>query len=162
MSRNRIKKTNALRLIDGKGVEYIVHTYDTGDGHNDGISVANKIGKPADAVYKTLVCMDSNGGHCVFVIPVERELDLKKAAKAANAKKIEMLPQKQLLAVTGYVKGGCSPLGMKKPLPTWFDESVISRETVIVSAGSPGLQMELSALDLVDAAGAGTADLCVN
>jgi Cys-tRNA(Pro)/Cys-tRNA(Cys) deacylase len=137
-----LSKTNAMRILDGMKIEYNILTYDNEDGKIHGIAVAEKIGKPAEMVFKTLVA------HCkqnlyIFVIPVAEELDLKKAAKAAGEKKIEMLPVKDLQKWTGYIRGGCSPVGMKKLYPTFIDSSAAQIETMVISAGKIGMQMEV-------------------
>lgn len=137
-------KTNALRLLDQHKVTYKTYTYEVADGFIDGVAVAHKIGKPADAVFKTLLTKGGSGTLFVFVIPVDLTLDLKKAAKAAGEKYIEMIPVKDITPTTGYVKGGCSPLGMKKSFATFIDAHAMEKETIIVSAGKVGLQMELS------------------
>ncbi|MCK6256231.1 Cys-tRNA(Pro) deacylase [Fictibacillus sp. KIGAM418] len=141
-------KTNAMRILDKEKIDYENMSYSTEDGKNDGVSVAHKIGRELGVVYKTLVAQGSGKEYYVFVIPVEAELDLKKAAKAVDEKKVEMLPVKELLAVTGYVRGGCSPVGMKKLLPTIIEEAAKAQETIIVSGGKIGLQIELSPRDL--------------
>lgn len=138
----RVSKTNAMRILDGKKVEYEILTYDNEDGKIHGTAVADKIGKQADTVFKTLVSQ-SGSNLFVFVIPVGGELDLKKAAKAAGAKKMEMLPVKELQKWTGYIRGGCSPVGMKKLYPTFIDKSALVLDTMIVSAGKIGMQIEV-------------------
>ncbi|MFF2912496.1 Cys-tRNA(Pro) deacylase [Paenibacillus sp. NPDC057934] len=133
-------KTNAMRILDAQKISYEVFTYDPEDGQIHGTAVAEKIGQPAEQVFKTLV--SHSGPHLyVFVIPVGEELDLKKAAKAAGEKKIEMLPMKDLLKWTGYIRGGCSPVGMKKLYPTFIDVSAETVETMAVSAGRVGTQI---------------------
>ncbi|KHF40602.1 Cys-tRNA(Pro) deacylase [Halalkalibacter okhensis] len=141
-------KTNAMRLLDKHKIDYNQLSYETNDGKIDGVSVAKKIGREVNIVYKTLVAQSSNKAHYVYVIPVNEELDLKKAAKAAGEKKIELIPVKDITKVSGYVRGGCSPIGMKKPLPTFIDEQAQSLNTVIVSGGMIGIQIELKAEDL--------------
>ncbi|WP_334071417.1 Cys-tRNA(Pro) deacylase [Paenibacillus sp. A14] len=140
-------KTNAMRMLDKTKTPYEIHSYDPEDGQIHGTAVAEKIGKPPEKVYKTLVA-HQGAAIFVFVIPVAAELDLKKAAKAAGAKKVEMLPLKDLLNRTGYIRGGCSPVGMKKLYPTFIDGSAEDLDTIAVSAGKVGLQMELSPQDL--------------
>ncbi|MCM3697995.1 Cys-tRNA(Pro) deacylase [Paenibacillus macerans] len=135
-------KTNALRLLDKSKTPYEVYMYDPEDGQIHGTAVAEKIGKAPEKVYKTLVAHQGEAIF-VFIIPVAAELDLKKAAKAAGVKKVEMLPLKDLLQRTGYVRGGCSPVGMKKLYPTFLDNTAESLDTILVSAGKIGLQMEL-------------------
>ncbi|MDN4074202.1 MULTISPECIES: Cys-tRNA(Pro) deacylase [Fictibacillus] len=141
-------KTNAMRILDKENIAYENMNYNTEDGKIDGVSVAHKIGREPGIVYKTLVAQGAGKEHYVFVIPVEAELDLKKAAKAVNEKKVEMIAVKELLAVTGYIRGGCSPVGMKKQLATIIEESAQSLETIIVSGGKIGVQIELSPRDL--------------
>lgn len=141
-------KTNAMRLLDSQKVPYHVFTYDSKDGKNDGVSVAEKIKKDPGVVFKTLVAQGSTRNLFVFIIQVEDELDLKKAAKAAGEKKIEMLPVKDLQKHTGYIRGGCSPLGMKKQYPTIIDLKAETLEQMIVSAGKIGFQVELAPKDL--------------
>src|SRR3954468_461620 len=136
-------KTNAMRILDAKKVEYDMLTYDNKDGKIDGISVAEKIGKDPKIVYKTLVAQGTSKNILVFVIPVAEELDLKKAAKAAGEKNIEMLPVKDIQKWTGYIRGGCSPIGMKKEYKTFIDESAGAINSIIVSAGKIGVQIVL-------------------
>ncbi|WP_379126714.1 Cys-tRNA(Pro) deacylase [Paenibacillus sp. sgz500958] len=138
-----VTKTNAMRMLDSKKIPYEIHIYDNEDGQIHGTAVAERIGLPPEIVFKTLVS-HSGPNLYVFVIPVGSELDLKKAAKAAGEKKIEMLPLKDLLKWTGYVRGGCSPVGMKKLYPTFIDESAETGATIAVSAGKIGMQMELA------------------
>ncbi|PLR96547.1 Cys-tRNA(Pro) deacylase [Bacillus sp. T33-2] len=147
-------KTNAMRILDQIDVTYEVLSYDPADGKIDGVSVASKIGKEAGLVYKTLVAQGSSQNLYVFVIPVECELDLKKAAKAAAEKKVEMLPVKDIQKSTGYVRGGCSPIGMKKQYKTFLDSSARSLEKMVVSAGKIGLQIELDPKELQNAVNA--------
>jgi Cys-tRNA(Pro)/Cys-tRNA(Cys) deacylase len=139
-------KTNAMRLFDAAQICYKIHTYDTEDGLIDGNSVAEKCGQNPDRVFKTLVTVGHSGEHYVFVVPVNSNLDLKKAAKAVKEKSIEMIRQKDLLALTGYVHGGCSPFGMKKQFFTVFEETAQLFDTIIVSGGKVGCQIE-AALD---------------
>ena len=141
------EKTNVMRALDSKKVKYISHSYiDTPT--TNGVEVAKILGQnPAD-VFKTLVTTSKSGTNYVFVIPVAKELDLKKAAKAAGEKSIEMLKSKELLPLTGYVHGGCSPIGMKKPFKTFIDKSADEREVIIFSAGKIGYQVELMLTEL--------------
>lgn len=149
-------KTNAMRIIEKEGAEYKVHSYD--GGALSGVEVAAVLGEDVASVYKTLVTTAGSGKFYVFVIPVAAELDLKKAAKAAGEKAVEMLPQKQLLPVTGYIHGGCSPVGMKKLFPTFFDSSAEGK-IIYVSGGKVGLQVQLSCADLMRITGAKLADV---
>ena len=144
-----VPKTNVMRLLDAAGIAYTSYSYESNDGKIDGVSVANKMGQTVEQVFKTLVTIGASGEFYVFVIPVAEELDLKKAAKAAGEKHIEMCPSKELLKHTGYVHGGCSPLGMKKPFKTFIDESAILLETLICSAGKIGAQIELAPDELL-------------
>ncbi|MEH7374145.1 Cys-tRNA(Pro) deacylase [Neobacillus drentensis] len=136
-------KTNAMRILDAKKVSYEMLTYDNKDGKIDGVSVAEKIGREPKEVYKTLVAMGASRNIFVFVIPVVEELDLKKAAKAAGEKNIEMLPVKDIQKWTGYIRGGCSPIGMKKEYKTFIDVSCRSIDSIIVSGGKIGVQIVL-------------------
>lgn len=149
-------KTNAMRIIEKAGVEYNVYTYD--GGALSGVEVAAALGEDVDRVYKTLVTTAGPGKFYVFVIPVAAELDLKKAAKAAGEKAVEMLPQKQLLPATGYIHGGCSPVGMKKLFPTFFDSSAEGKK-IFVSAGKVGMQVELPCSALLQITGGKLAEL---
>ena len=136
-------KTNAMRILDAKKVQYDMLTYDNKDGKIDGVSVAEKIGKEPKEVYKTLVAQGASKNIYVYVIPVAEELDLKKAAKAAGEKKVEMIPVKDIQKWTGYIRGGCSPIGMKKEYKTFIDESCREIQTIVVSAGKIGMQIVL-------------------
>ena len=151
-------KTNVMRLLEQAGITYMPHTYDP-NGPIDGVSVANLLGQDAGAVFKTLVTRGNSGAYYVFDVPVAENLDLKKAAKAVGEKSIAMIAQKELLPLTGYVHGGCSPIGMKKPFPTVFHETVILYDTVCVSAGKIGYQVECKPDDLLNFIGAKTADI---
>lgn len=142
------EKTNVMRVLDQKKVAYTPHWYAHPDGAVDGASVAALIGKNPEAVCKTLVTQGASKKYYVFVIPVGKELDLKAAAKAVREKSIEMIKQAQLLPLTGYIHGGCSPIGMKKQFPTVFDESVENQPTITVSAGKIGCQVEAAPGDL--------------
>ena len=142
------EKTNVMRLLDQKKVAYTPHWYAHPDGAVDGASVAAMLGKDPAAVCKTLVTQGASKKYYVFVIPVLTELDLKAAAKAVREKSIEMIKQAQLLPLTGYVHGGCSPVGMKKQFPTVFDQSVENQPTITVSAGKIGCQVEVATGDL--------------
>lgn len=137
-------KTNAMRILDKAGVKYTTLSYPVNDNKTDGISVAKKIDRPENQVFKTLVTIANNKNFYVFVIPVNSELNLKSAAKVAGVKKIDMIPSKTLLQTTGYIKGGCSPIGMKKQFTTYIHSSANNLETMVVSAGKIGLQIELS------------------
>jgi len=154
-------KTNAVRLLDLKKVDYILHEYDAPDGFLDGVSVAKATGIDPDRVFKTLVTQGASKEFYVCVIPVAHELDMKKAAKHFGEKKLEMIPAKDITKITGYIKGGCSPVGMKKLFKTAIDENASGFERVVVSAGKVGLQMDLPLESLTEATGARLADLIV-
>lgn len=151
-------KTNAMRILDAMHVSYQLHTYEPGESV-DGVSVAAKMGMDVNKVYKTLVTQGKGGGFFVFVIPVARELDLKKAARAAGEKSVEMIPVKEINRHTGYIRGGCSPVGMKKKYPTFIDESARGLPAMVVSGGRIGLQMEIAPEDLARSVSARFADL---
>ena len=153
------QKTNVMRVLDQKKIRYLAHEYPHGDAPVDGETVASLIGKDADCVYKTLVTRSSSKKIYVFVVPVNKELDLKLAAKAAGEKSIEMIHVSEITALTGYVRGGCSPVGMKKQYPTFFDSAVNDLDTVIVSAGKIGAQVELAPAELIRLVRAATADI---
>ena len=143
-------KTNAIRLLEKAGISYGIHTYENKDGLIDGISVANKIGVPVEKVYKTLVTQGHSKEYYVFIIPVSAELDLKAAARSVEDKSIEMIKVSDINKITGYIRGGCSPIGMKKEYKTVVDNSCEKFDTIIVSAGKIGLQIELNPLDLIN------------
>ena len=155
----KIQKTNAMRMLDTLHIAYTPHEYDCGDGAIDGVSVARKTGQDPDRVFKTLVTQGASKAFYVFVIPVAAELDLKKAAKSVGEKSIAMLHVADLLKTTGYIRGGCSPVGMKKLFVTRVDETAELFDTILVSGGKQGLQVELAPADLLRAAQAETADL---
>ncbi|KMZ40977.1 MULTISPECIES: Cys-tRNA(Pro) deacylase [Bacillales] len=152
-------KTNAMRILDKEKIAYTMLTYATDDGKIDGIAVAQKIGREENVVYKTLISQGTSKSYYVFVIPVEAELDLKKAAKAVGEKKIEMIPVKEITKVSGYIRGGCSPVGMKKLFPTVIDQRAQSLETIIVSGGNIGVQIEMAVEGLLQATKGSLADV---
>ena len=162
MAKHKEEKTNVMRILDQRRVPYTPHTYPVGDAAPDGVSVAAMMGQDPAAVFKTLVCRGAGGGFYVFDIPVAATLDLKKAARAVGEKSVAMIAQKELLPLTGYIHGGCSPVGMKKPFPTVFHESVNGLDTVTVSAGKVGHQIECRPADLLALVGADTADITVD
>ncbi|KFN01003.1 Cys-tRNA(Pro) deacylase [Bacillus clarus] len=141
-------KTNAMRILDKEKIEYAMMSYDSDDGKIDGVSVAGKIGREVREVYKTLIAQGTSKDYYVFIIPVEEELNLKAGAKTVGEKKIEMIPVKDITKVSGYIRGGCSPVGMKKLFVTCVDASSKSLETIIVSGGKIGVQIELKVEDL--------------
>lgn len=155
-------KTNVMRVLEQHKIPYTVHGYPHGKDAVDGETVARLLGQNPAQVFKTLVARGKSGGHYVFVIPVARELDLKKAASAAGEKAVELIAVKQLLGLTGYVRGGCSPIGMKKAFPTVFDESVCALPSVMVSAGKIGRQIECEPSALLALTHAKTAALTMD
>jgi Cys-tRNA(Pro)/Cys-tRNA(Cys) deacylase len=155
----KFNKTNAMRILDSLNIEYDYLTYECEDGKIDGVSVAHKTGQNPEAVFKTLVSVGHSKELYVFCVPVEYELDLKKAAAASGEKNIELLPLKDLTKNTGYIRGGCSPIGMKKHYKTFVDESALLQDKILVSGGAIGVQMILSPDDLVGAIEASYADL---
>ena len=148
-----------MRLLDGKKISYSSHTYEP-DSSLSGEDIARILGEDPVKVFKTLVTQGKTGAYYVFVVPVQQELDLKKAAKEAGEKSISMIKQKELLPLTGYVHGGCSPIGMKKHFPTFIHETALIYEKIFVSAGRVGVQIELNPNDLINEAKAKTADIC--
>lgn len=152
-------KTNAVRLLEQEGVQFSVTEYAVDESSLDAVSVAGLLGVEPERVFKTLVTVADSGDHAVFCIPGNATLDLKKAGAAAGARRLSMLPLKELKPLTGYIHGACSPFGMKKPLPTFVDESVELFETVFVSAGVRGMQIEISPEDLLAVTEATLADL---
>jgi Cys-tRNA(Pro)/Cys-tRNA(Cys) deacylase len=160
MAKSKEEKTNVMRTLEQKKLPYTAHTYDPA-GPIDGVSVAQTLGQLPERVFKTLVTKGASGAYYVFDIPVAENLDLKKAAKAVGEKSVAMLPQKELLPLTGYVHGGCSPVGMKKQFPTVFHETALLYDTVCVSAGKIGFQVECRPGDLVALLRAKTADIIV-
>ena len=160
MAKKKEEKTNVMRVLEQQGIPYTPHTYPA-DGPIDGVSVAGFLGQDVEQVFKTLVTKGASGSYYVFDVPVAENLDLKKAAKAVGEKSIAMLPQKDLLPLTGYVHGGCSPVGMKKQFPAVFHETAILYDTICVSAGKVGAQVELAPQALLDLLGASTADVTV-
>lgn len=159
MSKNTEEKTNVMRLLSQKKIEYTSHTYEP-DPSKTGTEIAKILGESPERVFKTLVTDSKSGEHYVFVIPVEKELDLKKAAKAVSEKSISMLPQKELLPLTGYVHGGCSPIGMKKSFTTVIHKDAESFEKIFFSAGKVGYQVEVAFKDLSKVIRFTTADVC--
>ncbi|HIS77621.1 MAG TPA: Cys-tRNA(Pro) deacylase [Candidatus Merdivicinus excrementipullorum] len=153
------EKTNVMRILDQKKILYTPHFYDHTDGLIDAVSVAAKLNQPPEQVFKTLVTRGSGKGYFVFIVPAQEELDLKAAARAAGQKSIEMIHVSEINAVTGYIRGGCSPIGMKKLYPTILDESALQYPSIMVSAGKIGAQVELSPQDLLAVSRAKTAPI---
>ena len=160
MAKSKEEKTNVMRTLEQKKIPYTAFSYDP-NGPLDGVSVAASLGQDPAAVFKTLVTKGAGGAYYVFDIPVAENLDLKKAARAVGEKSIAMLPQKELLRMTGYVHGGCSPVGMKKQFPTVFHETAVLFDTICVSGGKIGAQVEVAPADLIALLGAQTADVTV-
>ena len=151
-------KTNVMRVLGSLGIAYESHFYEA-DASRSGEEVAALLGEDADGVFKTLVTQGKSGQHYVFVIPVREELDLKKAAKASGEKAIVMIRQKELLPLTGYVHGGCSPIGMKKQFRTFLHETAAEYDRIFVSAGKVGFQIGIAPEALMNVVNAGLADL---
>ncbi|MCC8141437.1 MAG: Cys-tRNA(Pro) deacylase [Lachnospiraceae bacterium] len=158
MSKKKEIKTNAMRLLDTMKIPYEQHTYECKE-FKDGLQIADTMGQPYEKVFKTLVAVGSSKDYYVFVIPIAKELDLKKAARIVGEKSMDMLPVKEINRVTGYIRGGCTSIGMKKQYVTRIDDSAAPQTTIIVSGGSLGSQIELAPDDLVRATGAEYADL---
>ena len=152
------EKTNVMRVLDGKKIPYESHAYRP-DATMSGEEIAAILNEDPAKVFKTLVTQGKSGAYYVFVVPVKEELDLKKAAKASGEKAVSMIKQKELLPLTGYVHGGCSPIGMKKQFPIFIHETAAELDRVFVSAGKVGFQIELAPEDLIRAAGCRIADI---
>ena len=147
MAKNKEIKTNAMRLLETKKIPYEAHTYEC-DEFVDGIQIADMLGLPHEKVYKTLVTQGNSKNYFVFVIPIEAELDMKKAAKSVGEKSVAMLHVKDINAITGYVRGGCTPIGMKKLFPTYIQESAKDYDQIYVSGGRIGYTLKLNPQDL--------------
>ena len=143
-------KTNVMRILEKAKINYTAHEYPHGKEAVDGVSVAKLLGQNPECVFKTLVTKGVSGGYFVFVVPVDEELDLKKAAKSVGEKSVEMVHVKDILKVTGYIRGGCSPIGMKKQYTTVFHESCLENPNIIVSAGKIGYQIDLEPKTLIE------------
>ncbi len=152
------QKTNAMRILDKNKIAYTVNTYEC-DEFIDAVTVADQLGQPYESSYKTLVAVGKSGGHYVFVVPIAEELDLKAAARAVGEKAVELIHVKEIFALTGYIRGGCTPIGMKKAFPTVIHESVHNFDTVIISGGRIGAQILIAPADLIKVARAKTADI---
>lgn len=158
-SKDKINKTNAARLLDKAKISYELIPYTVDPDNLAAEHVAEELGEDINCVFKTLVLHGERSGYFVCVIPGNMEVDLKKAAKAAGAKKAEMIPMKELLPLTGYIRGGCSPIGMKKPFPTFFHATALDFPVIYVSAGQRGLQIKISPSDLIAFCSAQVADI---
>ena len=145
-----MKKTNAMRILENENIKFEIIEYSTKDGIG-GADVAEKLGEDKNKVFKTLVTESKEGENYVFVVPVSSELDLKKGAKVSGSKKIEMIPQKKLFPLTGYVHGGCSPVGMKKSFKTFIDSSAENLDYFYISGGKVGMQIKLNPKELISA-----------
>lgn len=152
-------KTNAIRILESKNIHFSTLSYEVSEDELDAVSVARKTGLDPDTVFKTLVARNESNSIFVFVIPGSCELDLKKAARAASSKKIEMIKVKELFDLTGYIRGGCSPVGMKKPYPVFIDETALLFDEISISAGVRGTQIIIAPSGLIGAISAETADL---
>jgi len=153
------EKTNVMRVLEQKKAQYKSYSFEC-DGAKSGVEVAGILGLNPDKVFKTLVTVGKSKEHFVFVIPAAAELNLKKAAQAVGEKNIEMIPQKELLPLTGYIHGGCSPIGMKKPFMTTIDQSAEAQDTIVFSAGKIGFQVETSLEELSKVIRYQLADVC--
>lgn len=151
-------KTNAMRILDSRKIPYTVNLY-TCDEFIDGVHIADLLGQPYESSFKTLVAVGKSGEHYVFVLPIAEELDFKKCAQAVGEKAVELIPVKDILKLTGYIRGGCTPIGMKKPFPTVIHESAKSFDTVIISGGRIGAQILLNPYDLAKVTNAEFRDL---
>ena len=162
MAKNKDEKTNVMRTLEQKGIPFTAHAYEHEEGVAvDGVTVAKSLGQDPECVFKTLVARGASKNIFVFVIPVAENLDLKKAARAVGEKSIEMVAVKEINALTGYIRGGCSPVGMKKQYPTVFHETAEIIDTIMVSAGKIGLQVELEPQALMELVGGELADIVV-
>jgi len=148
VKKKKVIKTNAVRMVEQAKISYIIHEYDVDTAHLDALHAADGMRIPVKEVYKTIVLTGDRTGHLVACIAAHKELDLKQVAKISGNKKVELLSLDQLEPLTGYVRGGCSPIGMKKKFPTFIEESAMQNETIRISAGKRGLQMELAPKDL--------------
>ncbi|OPX43262.1 Cys-tRNA(Pro)/Cys-tRNA(Cys) deacylase YbaK [Ruminiclostridium hungatei] len=146
----QVQKTNVMRILDSAHMDYNTYTYESKGGAVDGVTVAAKIGQPVEKVYKTLVTRGASKNFFIFVIPVAKELNLKAAAKSVGEKSVEMIRMDEINKVTGYIRGGCSPIGMKKDYRTVIDNSCETIDSIIFSAGKIGLQVELKPGELIE------------
>lgn len=160
-NKQAINKTNAARLLDRAGIPYSLVPYTVDENNLAAGHIAEELGEDIRQVFKTLVLHGERAGYFVCVVPGCCEVDLKKAAKAAGAKKADLIPMKELLPLTGYIRGGCSPIGMKKPFPTFFHSTALGFNTIFVSAGVRGLQLAINPYDLIRYVGATVADIVI-
>ena len=163
MAKHKEEKTNVMRILDQRKIPYTAHFYEESEGPEGtreyGVHVAQALGQDPRRGFKTLVARGVSGGYYVYEVPSPENLDLKKAARAVGEKSIDLLPVKEINAVTGYIRGGCSPVGMKKPYPTVFHETALQYDTIYISAGRIGAQVELAPGDLLTLLGAAAADI---
>lgn len=157
-----INKTNAARLLDKAHINYVLEPYEVDENNLAADHVAEQLGEDIKSVFKTLVLHGDRAGYFVCVVPGDAEVDLKKAAKVAGDKKVDLIPMKELLPLTGYIRGGCSPVGMKKAFPTFFHVTANDFEKIYVSAGQRGLQFEIAPADLINYCRAKVADIIVS
>lgn len=162
LTNERKMKTNAARLLDSQGVEYELVEYEVDESDLSAVAVAGKLKQDVDQVFKTLVLRGDESGIFVCIIPGSEEIDLKKAARISGNKNAAMVPVKEILSLTGYIRGGCSPIGMKKNYPTFIDESCILYDFIFVSAGIRGLQLKIAPGDLIKAASCQVGDLIMH
>ena len=155
----KVEKTNAARLLDRAKIAYELISYTVDEENLAATHVAEELGEDIASVFKTLVLKGDRTGHFVCVIPGDKEVDLKAAARVSGNKKCDLIPMKELLQTTGYIRGGCSPIGMKRPFPTFFDSSVEAQERIYISAGVRGLQIAIAPQALIDFVGATVAEL---
>lgn len=160
MAKQKEIKTNAMRILDKAKINYKVNSYEC-DEFIDGVHIADKLGQSYEESFKTIVTKGKNNNYFVFCIPVHKEINLKEAAKSVGEKSVEMLPVKDLNAVTGYIRGGCTPIGMKKQFMTVIDESCLNFDEIIISGGKLGLQLILPPTDLLKVINAKTSDICM-
>lgn len=158
MAKDNRQKTNAMRILDKNKISYKVNYYEC-DEFIDGVHIADMLGQPYDSTFKTLVTVGKTKEHYVYAIPIDRELDLKKAAKAVGEKNVEMIHVKDIQSVTGYIRGGCTPIAMKKQFKTVLDESILNFSEIILSGGAIGVQLFLNPQDLIKVTGAKVADI---
>lgn len=159
MAKAKEEKTNAMRILEQAGIPFDILSYTVDESDLSGVHIASQLDLPVEQVFKTLVAKGDKNGHCVFVIPVAEELDLKKCARTSGNKRVELIPMKELLPLTGYIRGGCSPVGMKKPFPTYFDETATLHDRIYVSAGVRGKQFCLEPVSLCEFVGGEFSDL---
>ena len=158
--KDKVQKSNAMRELDRAGIAYVAHEVEEEDvSRGVGVRIAEQLGEDPDAAFKTLVCVSPSGDHVVCCIPVASELDLKKAAAAAGEKSLSLMPIKDVEAVTGYVRGGCSPIGLKKPFPTFFDETAELFDLIGISGGRRGLSLDVSPTAVAELLGAKFVDI---